>query len=86
MKNRSRTEIMASILDIVGNGNSKTKIMYQAYLSYAQMMGYLSILEENKLIEQQKGGKVYNVTEKGRRYLEHYKKIDEMILTDVEKK
>jgi predicted transcriptional regulator len=86
MKNRSRTEIMASILDIVGNGNSKTKIMYKAYLSYAQMMGYLSILEENKLIEQQKGGKVYNVTEKGRRYLEHYKKIDEMILTDVEKK
>jgi predicted transcriptional regulator len=86
MKNRSRTEIIAAILDIVGNGNTKTKIMYKAYLSYAQMMGYLSILEENKLVEPQKSGKVYKITEKGRKYLEHYKKIDEMILTDMEKK
>lgn len=86
MKNRNRDEIMAIILDVVGNGSSKTKIMFKAYLSYAQLMGYLSILEENNLIKQQKGDKVYKITEKGQKYLEHYRTIDEMILPNMEKK
>jgi predicted transcriptional regulator len=38
MGNRSRTEIVSSILDAAnGGGASKTKIMYTAFLSYNQL-------------------------------------------------
>ena len=51
MGNRSRTEIVAMILDAAnGGGETKTKIMYTAFLSYGQLNEYLSILIENNLI------------------------------------
>ena len=34
MKNRSRIEIVSSILDAANGGVTKTKIMYKAFLSY----------------------------------------------------
>lgn len=85
VKNRSRFEIIASILDAVGDGDTKTKIMYKAYLSHVQLMDFLSILEKNRMVELQKGGRIYKITEKGKRYLEHYRKIDEMIIPYMEK-
>lgn len=36
-KYRSRTEIVAMILDSANGGDTKTKIMYSAYLSYNQL-------------------------------------------------
>ena len=52
MGNRSRTEIVDSILDATkGGGTTKTKIMYIAFLSYNQLNEYLSVLIENNLIE-----------------------------------
>ena len=52
MRNRSRTEIVAMVLDAAnGGGETKTKIMYIAFLSYTQLNEYLSILIENNLIE-----------------------------------
>ena len=51
MKYRSRTEIVAMILDAANGGTTKTKIMYKAFLSYAQLREYLSVLVENNLIE-----------------------------------
>ena len=50
MGNRSRTEIAAMILDAANGGETKTKIMYFAFLSYNQLNEYLSILIENNLI------------------------------------
>jgi len=52
MGNRSRTEIMESILDVANKrgGETKTKIMYFAFLSYNQLNEYLSMLIENNLI------------------------------------
>ncbi|HEX2408447.1 MAG TPA: winged helix-turn-helix domain-containing protein [Nitrososphaeraceae archaeon] len=51
MGNRSRTEIVDSILDAAnGEGETKTKIMYFAFLSYNQLNEYLSILIENNLL------------------------------------
>lgn len=85
MKNRSRFEIIASILSAIGDGDTKTKIMYKAYLSHVQLMDFLAILQESKMIELQRGGKIYKITEKGKKYLDHYKKIDEMIIPRVEK-
>ena len=48
MGNRSRTEIVAMILDVANEGGeTKTKIMYFIFLSYNQLNEYLSILIEN---------------------------------------
>ena len=51
MKYRSRTEIVAMILEAANGGATKTKIMYKAFLSYNQLREYLSVLIENNLIE-----------------------------------
>ena len=48
MKYRSRTEIVGMILDAANGGTTKTKIMYKAFLSYAQLKEYLSVLIENQ--------------------------------------
>ena len=49
MRYRSRTEIISVILD-AANGATKTKIMYHAFLSYAQMKEYLRVLTENNYL------------------------------------
>ena len=80
MRNRSRTEIVGSILDAAyGGGTSKTKIMYTAFLSYAQLNEYLSILIENNLIEYLDGTQTYKTTEKGLNYLKTYNEIGEFL-------
>jgi len=65
MKYRSRTDIVAMILESARTGATKTKIMYKAYLSYAQVMEYLRVLQENDLLTYEKGTQLYRVTEKG---------------------
>lgn len=44
MKYRSRTDIVSEILEAAQGGTSKTKIMYKAFLSYAQLKEYLAVL------------------------------------------
>lgn len=81
MKYRSRTEIVGIILEIASRGATKTKIMYDAYLSYTQLTEYLSFLTENKLIKRQEGTELYRLTEKGHRFYLKCREIDEMIET-----
>jgi predicted transcriptional regulator len=38
-----------------GGGATKTRIMYKAFLSYAQLKEYLTVLLENNLLEYQEG-------------------------------
>jgi len=78
MKNRSKLEIMAQILDIAsGGGTSKTKIMYKAYLSYAQLRDYLTILIENGLIGHDENA-AFKITQKGIRFMGLYKQMDSL--------
>lgn len=79
MKYRDRTEITRLILEIASRGATKTKIMYDAYLSYTQLTEYLSFLTENKLIKRQEGSELYRLTEKGHRFYQKCREIDEMI-------
>ncbi|HEX2407640.1 MAG TPA: winged helix-turn-helix domain-containing protein [Nitrososphaeraceae archaeon] len=65
MKYRSRTEITAMILDTAYTETTKTKIMYNAYLSYNQLKEYHSVLIKNNLIEYRDGTKTFRTTEKG---------------------
>ena len=79
MKYRSRTDIVVQILDTAsGDGVSKTKIMYKAYLSYAQLKEYLSVLEANGLLEQDEAEKLYKITEKGRKFMKVYDQMHEL--------
>ena len=79
MGNRSRTEIVAMILDAANGGETRTKIMYFAFLSYNQLKEYLSILIENNLIEYLDGAHKFKTTEKGLNYLKMHNEIGEVL-------
>lgn len=79
MKYRSRTDIVATILEAANGGSTKTKLMYKAYLSYAQLKEYLSILIENGLLEYGEGELKYKTTEKGLRFMRAYSELGEMV-------
>lgn len=79
MKYRSRTDIVSQILEAANGGSSKTKIMYGAYLSYAQLKEYLTVLVENGLLEYQLTEQKYRTTEKGIKFLKTYSQIGLMI-------
>jgi predicted transcriptional regulator len=79
MKYRSRTEIIALILDSTTAGATKTKIMYKAYLSYTQLKEYLLFLEGNELIRYEVGTQVYKITDKGRKFANLYSEIGDMV-------
>jgi len=81
MGNRSRTEIVAMILNAVNGGETKTKIMYFAFLSYNQVKEYLSILIKNNLIEYLEGTNKFRTTEKGLNYLKMHTEIGELLQT-----
>jgi predicted transcriptional regulator len=78
MKYRSRTDITAQILEAANGGVTKTKIMYKAFLSYAQLKEYLAVLIENGLLEYIEGEQIYRTTEKGNRFLKIYNQIGEI--------
>ena len=80
MGNRSKTEIVAMMLDAANDGGeTKTKIMYFAFLSYNQVKEYLSVLIENNLIEYLDGANKYKTTEKGLNYLKMHNEIGELL-------
>jgi predicted transcriptional regulator len=85
MGNRSRTEIVSSILDAAnGGGASKTKIMYTAFLSYNQLNEYLSLLTD--ILEYLDGTNKFKTTEKGLKYLKMYneiRKLEPQITTTI---
>ena len=79
MKYRSRTDIVTQILDAAsGIGANKTRIMYKAYLSYAQLKEYLSILITNGLLEENQAEKLYKTTEKGIKFMRVYSHMGEL--------
>jgi predicted transcriptional regulator len=83
LKYRSRTEIVAMILEAANGGATKTKIMYKAFLSYAQLREYLSVLIENNLLEYLEGTQTYKTTEKGLNFLKKYDEIQELLPTTI---
>ena len=86
MKYRSRTDITSQILEAANGGVTKTKIMYKAFLSYAQLKEYLTVLIENGLLEYIEGEQIYRTTEKGNRFLKIYNQIGEYVTADMSEK
>ena len=81
VKYRSRTEIVAMILEAANGGATKTKIMYKAFLSYAQLREYLSVLIENNLLEYLEGNQNYKTKEKGLNLLRMHNEMGELLQT-----
>jgi predicted transcriptional regulator len=79
MGNRSRTEIVSNILDAAKGGETSTKIMYKAFLSYNQIKEYLSVLTENNLIDYIEGARTFKTTEKGLNYLKMQRETAELL-------
>ena len=80
MGNRSRTEIVAMVLDAANGGETKTKIII-AFLSYGQLKEYLSVLIENNLIEYLDGGNKFKTTEKGLNLIKMHNEMAELLQT-----
>ena len=78
LKYRGRADIISEILKSAQDGNLKTKIMYEASLSFTQINEYLALLEKNGMLEYTKKSKHYQTTKKGLEFLKGYSEIDSM--------
>jgi predicted transcriptional regulator len=85
---RSSLEIMHEILDAARSGGRdgapKTKIMYGAYLSSAQLKGYLKILTGNGLLNYDQVRQTFKITQKGLRFLKIYNEMEGTMVRKVE--
>ena len=75
MKNRSRTELASNILEAANGGATKTRIMYKAFLSYAQLKEYLAMLTQNGLILHDVEREMYRTTNNGIKFIESYRQL-----------
>lgn len=81
-KRRSNIEIIAEMLKVGENGAGKTKIMYNANLSYSQIQKYLGYLTGQGFIDKVKIGNpsaTYQITESGLRLLNSINSVMEML-------
>lgn len=80
MKYRSRTDIVAQILESANGGATKTKIMYRSFISYAQLVEYLVLLTSNGLLKHDATAQTFKTTEKGQRFSKIYNQIGKLVL------
>ncbi len=82
---RSDIEIMADMLKVGENGAGKTKIMYNANMSYGQIQKYLAYLVSQGFIAKMEMGNpsvTYQVTDSGQKLLKLINSIKEMLDLD----
>ena len=84
VKYRSRTEITIAILESARTGSTRTKILYNAYLSYLQLMPYLKLLQDSGLLEYEDTTQLYKVTDKGFKFLNMSNDLNRLMIS-VEK-
>ena len=79
MEHRNRMDIVAIILESATGKVGKTKMMYNAFLSYNQLREYLGALQENGLLEYEQGSRIYKITDKGIHFLQIYNHVDNLV-------
>jgi predicted transcriptional regulator len=85
MRYRNKFAIASSILQAAQVGNAtKTRLMYGAFLSFAQINEYLNFLTANGLIRKDPSTKIYALTEKGQNFLHVYKELSLLVPLDEE--
>lgn len=85
MKYRSRMDIMALMLRSAMRGASKTKLMYGACLSYAQLKEYLPFMEQKDLLTME-DEHIYRLTPRGLQFLNVYDGLTELMTYAPNKK
>src|SRR5580704_15792184 len=81
MQYRSRTDIIRGVLQAAHGGATKTRIMYGAFLSYAQVNEYLEFLMSKHLLVLDRTTGRYTQTQECMRFLHVYDKILELCST-----
>lgn len=71
-QHRTSMQILAEILKIVRSGARKTRIMYQANLSFTMLKKYLDYAQKTELVVCPENGNCYFATPKGHEFLEKY--------------
>ena len=74
-KNRDRLSIVAAILEAANFGASKTRIMFQANLSFSLLEKYLGAAVSAGFVQPNSGR--YELTELGREFLREYRHFHE---------
>lgn len=75
---RSRLEIIASLLYSAYDGSRKTRLIYKCNLSVSQFNKYTDFLIQGGLLSKEVDGKgieSYHVTAKGKTFIKDYEKI-----------
>ena len=85
MKYRTRVDIMAMILQSAMRGASRTKLMYGAYLSYAQLKEYIALLQNKGLLVYEEGLQIYRPTPKALQFLNIYDEFRDLFSVDGNK-
>lgn len=70
-KNRDRVSIIAAILEAANSGATKTRIMFNANLSFMLLEKYLNLSVNACFIRVE--GSTYKLTERGQEYLKQYR-------------
>ena len=76
------TTIIAELLGAALKPANKTKVMYNAALSFSQVNHYLTCTIECELLKEVEDNlrlKLYRTTEKGKRFLEVYERITHLL-------
>jgi predicted transcriptional regulator len=74
-KNRDRVSIIAAILEAVNLGATKTRIMFNANLSFKLLEKYLNICIFAGFVRVERSN--YKLTSRGQEYLKHYRLFEE---------
>jgi len=78
LKYISSADISSEILKIAEKGVSKTKIMYGAYLSFAQLKEYLKLIVDNGMLALDEKNTLCKTTDVGRTFIKTYERVDQM--------
>jgi predicted transcriptional regulator len=77
---RDFQEIIAEILECaqVGQGITKTRVMYEVQISFTQIKEYLQYLQHCELVTYDEQNRVYRTTTKGKKFLKLYDEMAEL--------
>jgi predicted transcriptional regulator len=81
MQYRDRTDIIREILEVANGAENvtKTKLMYNAFLSWTQVKEYLALLAQRDLVSYDSITQTYKTTEKGMRLLQFCNELEDMM-------
>ncbi len=80
MRSRTSLEIIAEILSLCRSSQVKTRLLYQANLSWGMLNQYLNQMQSLGLLEIHHSPRKYLTTKKGRNFLEKWKEIAEITM------